>query len=337
MQSQTVRWILPQSQRNPIKQFIAGFHTSKTNFGRYPALPTRISRSAHAKNLKKIESIKSKVGEKYKVLGREKRQSPYSERRSPSKPTQPPPPVKLPIKIEPFLAAPNKVPAPIVPGNLEESLRRLNLSTDATPLKKEMTTKSKGSIKMGHISQNKTIPTSSFLNTLKLEENAIPNIHPLTDYPELEVKTAEGPYYQHGIVPSEIEFVLKSTPMALKDPLVSALDMDTQKAEMIRRILSIENASAKGIANFNKTRVMEIFQRNPQDTGSSEVQAAIMMVKINAVKDHLEKNPKDKSTKRRLQTLESKQRAILKYLRRQDLPKFVTTCEAIGVDAKSFA
>ena len=45
--------------------------------------------------------------------------------------------------------------------------------------------------------------------------------------------------------------------------------------------------------------------------------AAVMMVKIRAIKEHLEKNPKDKSTKRRLESWESKQRKVLKYLKRQ--------------------
>ena len=42
-----------------------------------------------------------------------------------------------------------------------------------------------------------------------------------------------------------------------------------------------------------------------------------MNVKINAIKEHLALNPKDKSTKRRLEAWVSKQRKVLKYLKRQ--------------------
>jgi ribosomal protein S15P/S13E len=46
-------------------------------------------------------------------------------------------------------------------------------------------------------------------------------------------------------------------------------------------------------------------------------EAAVMMVKINDMKEHLLKFPKDKSTKRRLEAWISKQKKILKYLKRK--------------------
>jgi ribosomal protein S15 len=105
-----------------------------------------------------------------------------------------------------------------------------------------------------------------------------------------------------------------------------------EQAEMVRRVLSIENASASQMKKFNTARAVELFQRDDQDTGSAEVQVAVMSVKIIAIKEHLAKNPKDKSTKRRLDATIGKRGKMLKYLRRKNLPVFVQTCRLVGVE-----
>jgi small subunit ribosomal protein S15 len=55
-------------------------------------------------------------------------------------------------------------------------------------------------------------------------------------------------------------------------------------------------------------------------------------VKIQALKDHLSKNPKDMKSKRNHELLLSKRKKMLKYLRRQDIAKFVKTCQLVGVE-----
>jgi ribosomal protein S15 len=61
----------------------------------------------------------------------------------------------------------------------------------------------------------------------------------------------------------------------------------------------------------------------------------VLTVKILAMKEHLKMCPKDVSSKRRLETIVSQRYKMLKYLCRKNLPVFVETCKAIGVDPKS--
>lgn len=89
------------------------------------------------------------------------------------------------------------------------------------------------------------------------------------------------------------------------------------QAEMVRRLLSIENASSRQMRKFNISRVLEMFGRHDLDTGSAEVQVACMTVKIVAMKDHMSRNRKDYSTKRRLEAAIGKRFTMLKYLRRK--------------------
>jgi hypothetical protein len=68
-----------------------------------------------------------------------------------------------------------------------------------------------------------------------------------------------------------------------------------------------------------------------------------MDIKIKAMKAHLKANPKDKSTKRRLEAGLGKQSKMLKYLRRtvnhffnfKDLTTFLKCCEMLGINPKS--
>ncbi|KAJ3072854.1 30S ribosomal protein S15 [Podochytrium sp. JEL0797] len=105
-----------------------------------------------------------------------------------------------------------------------------------------------------------------------------------------------------------------------------------EMAELLRRQISMDNASSQQINKWNTKRVVEIFGRREFDTGSSEVQAAVHTVKINAMQQHLEKYKKDKSSKRQLQAILSKRATVLKYLRRTDLAKFIVTCRALGIE-----
>ncbi|KAI9324496.1 hypothetical protein DFJ73DRAFT_667313 [Zopfochytrium polystomum] len=105
----------------------------------------------------------------------------------------------------------------------------------------------------------------------------------------------------------------------------------SEQAELVRRVVALENASAPEINKWNRARVVELFGRRPFDTGSPEVQVAVLTVKMDAMRRHLERNRKDTSTKRRLQAVQSKRMSMLKYLRRKNLPRFVETCRALGI------
>lgn len=310
---------------------LKGFHCSSQNQGRFPALKTRISRQANQRNIQHILKLKENLGKRYKLIGRDKRTSPISERFSPSKPTQPEPPLRWKREIGKFLvsiSAPR--PSAFVTGFPGVTPKMMEAQQDnrarAPTLSKEaaMSKGSLSSLLMPSLDAfRKTVITTNENTVLELPINALPAIE---KNGEFEFKTKSEPYYQFSLAPSETAFLLKDTPSVIKKNYEVSADITGQQAEMMRRILSINSANAKGMKVWNTARAIEIFQTHASDTGSSQVQgnrykfniiAAVMDIKIQAMKQHLFNHLKDKSTKRRYEICLSKQNKVLKYLRRK--------------------
>lgn len=66
-----------------------------------------------------------------------------------------------------------------------------------------------------------------------------------------------------------------------------------------------------------KSQVIEGYQRQSGDTGSPEVQVAILTSRINYLTDHLKEHMKDNHSKRGLLQLVSRRRKLLDYLKRE--------------------
>ncbi len=67
-----------------------------------------------------------------------------------------------------------------------------------------------------------------------------------------------------------------------------------------------------------KKKVMDKYALHDKDTGSSNVQVAVLTERINALSDHLKGHPKDDHSRRGLFGLVSKRRKHLNYLRLHD-------------------
>ncbi|KAJ1499033.1 30S ribosomal protein S15 [Coelomomyces lativittatus] len=104
-----------------------------------------------------------------------------------------------------------------------------------------------------------------------------------------------------------------------------------ERIEMMKKILSLNSANEKRIQKWNIQRTIELFQRKPNDTGSSEVQAAILTNRINHLNEHLSTHRKDHKSRRDLFILEGKRKRHLKYLKRQDLKRYCETINALGL------
>ncbi|OGB89371.1 30S ribosomal protein S15 [candidate division WOR-1 bacterium RIFCSPHIGHO2_01_FULL_53_15] len=76
-----------------------------------------------------------------------------------------------------------------------------------------------------------------------------------------------------------------------------------------------------------KTEVLEKYKRHPGDTGSSEVQIALLTERINTLVDHLKRNKKDQHSRHGLLLMVGQRKRLLKYLQQNDAKKFeaVTT------------
>ncbi len=70
------------------------------------------------------------------------------------------------------------------------------------------------------------------------------------------------------------------------------------------------------ITTEKKNELIEQFKQNDSDTGSPEVQIAILTSRINSLTEHMRSNKKDYSTRRGLLGMVSRRRRLLDYLRK---------------------
>lgn len=80
-----------------------------------------------------------------------------------------------------------------------------------------------------------------------------------------------------------------------------------------------------------KTNIIKKFARDEKDTGSPEVQIAILTEEINALTEHLNKNKQDKHSKRGLLIKVGKRRNLLNYLLKSDVKKYREVVKSLGL------
>ena len=80
-----------------------------------------------------------------------------------------------------------------------------------------------------------------------------------------------------------------------------------------------------------KTKLIKKYARSEADTGSPEVQIAILTEEINALTAHLQKNPQDKHSKRGLLIKVGKRRSLLNYLVKNDVKKYREVVKNLGL------
>ncbi|MDK4596371.1 30S ribosomal protein S15 [Kingella kingae] len=80
-----------------------------------------------------------------------------------------------------------------------------------------------------------------------------------------------------------------------------------------------------------KAQIVKDFQRKEGDTGSSEVQIALLTFRINDLTRHFKANPKDKHSRRGLLKMVSARRRLLAYLRRTDAETYRNVITRLGL------
>ncbi len=83
-----------------------------------------------------------------------------------------------------------------------------------------------------------------------------------------------------------------------------------------------------------KQAIVAKHQRDTKDTGSSEVQIAILSAQISRLTDHLKENKQDHHSRLGLLKMVGKRKRLLKYLRRTDFSKFQALVADLGIRAK---
>ena len=74
--------------------------------------------------------------------------------------------------------------------------------------------------------------------------------------------------------------------------------------------------------NVSKTKVVENFRVHEKDTGSADVQIALLTDRINGLTEHLQGNKKDHSSRRGLLMMVAKRRRLLDYLHTTDANRY---------------
>lgn len=80
-----------------------------------------------------------------------------------------------------------------------------------------------------------------------------------------------------------------------------------------------------------KSGVVEQFRRSPQDTGSAEVQIALLSERINGLGTHFSSHVRDHSSRRGLVKLVNQRRKLLDYLKATEPKKYQDVVERLGL------
>jgi len=85
------------------------------------------------------------------------------------------------------------------------------------------------------------------------------------------------------------------------------------------------------IDTSRKQEIVTRFQRKEGDTGSPEVQIALLSERIRELTEHLRTHAKDHHSRRGLLLLVSQRRGLLDYLARNDRSRYSTLIESLGI------
>jgi len=85
------------------------------------------------------------------------------------------------------------------------------------------------------------------------------------------------------------------------------------------------------ITAAQKAQIVTDYQRAPADTGSPEVQVALITARIAYLTDHFKVNAKDHHSRRGLLRLVSRRRKLLDYLKRQNEASYQTLIQRLAI------
>ncbi|MCL4677609.1 MAG: 30S ribosomal protein S15 [Alphaproteobacteria bacterium] len=88
---------------------------------------------------------------------------------------------------------------------------------------------------------------------------------------------------------------------------------------------------SKTATAVSKADLIKNFQTKKDDTGSPEVQVAVLTQRINELSEHMNQHPKDLHSRRGLLAMVAKRRKLLDYLKSKDEDRYKKLIEALGI------
>ena len=129
------------------------------------------------------------------------------------------------------------------------------------------------------------------------------------------------------IILSEMRFPYKKLP-------VVTLTVFVQPFQPLPGIENGKNERNGQMSMAPKAETIAKFARKDGDTGSPEVQIALMTARIVHLTEHLKRNRKDYSTQTGLLALVNRRKKLLAYLARENYDRYVTLCAELGIRRK---
>ena len=83
--------------------------------------------------------------------------------------------------------------------------------------------------------------------------------------------------------------------------------------------------------NAQKNSIIDEFRTHPKDTGSPEVQIAILTTRITALTEHFKTHAKDNHSRRGLLKLVAQRRKLLYYVKAKDVARYQSLFERLGL------
>jgi small subunit ribosomal protein S15 len=85
------------------------------------------------------------------------------------------------------------------------------------------------------------------------------------------------------------------------------------------------------ITKDRKTQIIDQYRLEPEDTGSPEVQVALLTARITELTEHLRAHKKDHASRRGLLMMVSKRSSLLNYLRKKDRNRYLALIGRLGL------
>lgn len=85
------------------------------------------------------------------------------------------------------------------------------------------------------------------------------------------------------------------------------------------------------ISKEKKAAIIKEYERTPGDTGSPEVQIAILTARIQELTEHLKENKKDHHSRRGMYMMIGQRRGLLDYLKKKDIERYRALIQRLGI------
>ncbi|KAI7866186.1 hypothetical protein BDF14DRAFT_885749 [Spinellus fusiger] len=114
-----------------------------------------------------------------------------------------------------------------------------------------------------------------------------------------------------------------------------AMKYESAKFETLQKIVGLQNGNAKAVQLWNIQKAVKWFGLKEGDTGSPEVQAAVLTVRIHNINSHIQQHRKDVHNYKQLRTMIHQRAKILKYLAGKSRSRYNLCLQQLGLSPRA--